>query len=68
MGASFVSFVPKKMSAVSIRDFRPISLISCIYKILTKVLANRVDARQILDSIFIVHNVSILDIVPKIPG
>lgn len=41
LGASFVTLIPKKAGVISIRDFRPISLIGSIYKILAKVLANR---------------------------
>lgn len=41
LSASFVAFIPKKASAFSILDFCPISLIVSIYKILAKVLANR---------------------------
>ena len=41
LNATFISLIPKKPDAVNIRDFRPISLIGCIYKLLAKVLANR---------------------------
>lgn len=41
MGTSFVALSPKKAGALSIHDFRPISLTSSIYKILAKVLVNR---------------------------
>lgn len=66
MGASFVDLIPKKDVAASIKDFRLIILIGSLYKILAKVLDNRlrkvlpeivseiqgafVDGRQILDS------------------
>ena len=71
LGATFIALVPKKDGAISIKDFRPISLIGSLYKILAKVLANRlckvlpeiiseiqgafVDGRQILDSIIVSH-------------
>lgn len=41
MGTSFVALSPKKAGALSIHDFHPISLTSSIYKILAKVLVNR---------------------------
>ena len=71
LGATFVALIPKKDGAISIKDYRPISLIGGLYKILAKVLANRlrrvlpeigsdiqgafVDGRQILDSVLIAH-------------
>lgn len=39
--SSFVTLVPKKECPKGLTDFRPISLIGSIYKILSKVLANR---------------------------
>lgn len=41
LGATFIALIPKKKRADLIRDFRPISLIGSIYKILAKVLASR---------------------------
>jgi hypothetical protein len=41
MNATFLSLIPKKVSAVEVKDFRPISLVGSVYKILAKVLANR---------------------------
>jgi hypothetical protein len=41
LNATFVSLIPKKARAVDIKDFRPISLIGGMYKIISKVLANR---------------------------
>ena len=41
MNATFVSLVPKKAKAVEMKDFRPISLVGGMYKILSKVLASR---------------------------
>lgn len=38
---SFITLIPKVDCPSSISDFRPISLIGSIYKILAKVLANR---------------------------
>jgi hypothetical protein len=69
LNASFISLIPKVPGANSIKDFRPISLVGGIYKIIAKVLANKlklvlekaisksqsafIKGRQILDPIFI---------------
>ncbi|GJV80075.1 RNA-directed DNA polymerase, eukaryota [Tanacetum coccineum] len=39
--ASFIAFIPKIHDTKIVKDFRPISLIGSIYKIITKILANR---------------------------
>jgi len=39
--ASFITSVPKKDNLSNINEFRPISLVGCVYKILFKILANR---------------------------
>jgi len=39
--ATFIGLIPKKINAESIRVFRPISLVGCIYKLLSKVLTLR---------------------------
>lgn len=41
LNRSFVTLVPKKDNPIGIQDYRPISLINSTYKILSKVLANR---------------------------
>ena len=41
LNSTFLVLVPKKENAVDIKDFRPISLVGGVYKILAKVLANR---------------------------
>ena len=38
---SFLAFISIKAGAVEIKDFRSISLVGGIYKIISKVLANR---------------------------
>ena len=71
MNASFLTLIPKKCNAVNIKDFCPINLVGSVYKLLSKVLANRlrvvldnlisetqnsfVGKRQILDSVLIAN-------------
>ncbi|GJY76103.1 putative RNA-directed DNA polymerase [Tanacetum coccineum] len=40
--SSFVTIIPKVADPIGLGDFRPISLIGCYYKILAKILAERV--------------------------
>ncbi|GKC08255.1 hypothetical protein Tco_0999865 [Tanacetum coccineum] len=39
--SSFVALIPKVMDAKFVNDYRPISLIGSVYKVVTKILANR---------------------------
>ena len=41
INASFISLIPQEVGAQSLKDFRTISLLGGLYKILAKVLANR---------------------------
>jgi hypothetical protein len=41
LNVSFIALIPKIPGALSLKDFRPISLVGGIYKIIAKVLANR---------------------------
>jgi len=73
INTTFIALIPKVDSPQRLNDFRPIALIGCLYKILSKVLANRlrliigrvvsetqtafVKERQILDGILIANEV-----------
>ena len=41
LNSTFLVLIPKKGDVEDIKDFRPISLLGGLYKILAKVLANR---------------------------
>lgn len=41
LNATYVALIPKKAGATELRNFRPISLVSGVYKILAKTLAER---------------------------
>ena len=73
INTTFIALIPKVDSPQRLNDFRPISLVGCLYKILSKVLANRLKMvmgslisetqtafekdRQILDGILIANEV-----------
>jgi len=41
LNATFIALILKKSRAIDVKDFRPISLVSGVYKTIAKVLANR---------------------------
>ena len=69
--ATFIRLIPKKKGAKELQDFRPISLIGIIYKIFSKVLAERlkgvmtklvdsqemafIKVRQIMDAVLVAN-------------
>ena len=49
LNALFLSLIPKKNNAIIAKDFWPTSLVGSVYKLLSKVLANRL--RVVLNSL-----------------
>lgn len=46
--SSFITLIPKLEDPQNLGEFRPISLVGCMYKILTKVLARKVKKVHIM--------------------
>ncbi|XP_059441980.1 E4 SUMO-protein ligase PIAL1-like [Corylus avellana] len=59
LNATFISLIPKKVDAVEMKDFRPISLVGGVYKIFSKVLAFRL--RTVLGKVWFWGKVEGLD-------
>ncbi|GKV09573.1 hypothetical protein SLEP1_g21054 [Rubroshorea leprosula] len=73
LNSSFLTLIPKKFNSMELKDYRPISLIGCVYKLLTKVLASRIKAvmpriisetqsaflrgRQLVDGVLVLNEV-----------
>ncbi|GLU13887.1 hypothetical protein SLE2022_304970 [Rubroshorea leprosula] len=73
LNSSFLTLIPKKLNAGKLKDYRPISLIGCVYKLLSKVLAYRLKAillgiisetqsaflggRQLVDGVLVLNEV-----------
>jgi len=71
--ASFITLVPKKQTPLDLDDYIPISLVGCVYKIISKILANRlktvlpkiidntqsafIKGRGLLDSILVANEI-----------
>jgi len=49
INATFIALIPKKSGAVDLKYFWPISLVSGVYKIIVKLLANRL--RRVVEKI-----------------
>jgi len=45
LNSAFITLIPKKTNAVQVKDFRPISLVHSVAKLVTKILANRLAGR-----------------------
>ncbi|KAK3197989.1 hypothetical protein Dsin_021404 [Dipteronia sinensis] len=49
LNKTFITLIPKCLKPKTVKDFRPISLVEAFYKILAKVLANRM--RRVMDKV-----------------
>jgi hypothetical protein len=44
INSSFITLIPKVNTPTNLNDFRPISLINCVVKIITKLLEDRLQS------------------------
>jgi len=58
--ASFITLVPKKNNPSNLNEFRPISLVGCVYKIISKILANRI--KKVLPSVIDLNQATFLGV------
>ena len=49
INSTFIALIPKVDSPQTLNEFRPISLVGSLYKIMAKLLANR--SRQVIGSV-----------------
>ena len=49
INAAFLTLIPKVLNPEDLREYRPISLVGCVYKVLSKILTNRL--KKVLPSI-----------------
>lgn len=82
--ATYVALIPKKIGVAALRDYRPINLISGVYKIIAKVLTERlkrvvnklvnthqmtfIKGRQIMDAAFIANECVDTRLRGEVPG
>jgi hypothetical protein len=51
LNATFIALIPKKFGSIDLKNFRPVNLVSEVYKIIVKVLANRM--RRVVEKIIL---------------
>lgn len=56
--ATFVALIPKKAEAEELKDFRPISLIGGFYKIISKIITERL--KTVMEKLVDVHQMAFL--------
>jgi len=52
--ASFITLIPKRECPASLNEFGPISLMSCVYKVISKIMANRI--KKVLPNVIDIHH------------